>query len=99
VAGYRHNYREAGKILRLPGVGAAVGAYANRVEVRARVTALRRTTAYADSISSHVELRHDRLVGVVLAGDRASLSIEFGTRNTPKHLTLTAALLEGARRI
>lgn len=93
---FKANYEGIGAMLRSEHMAARMLARAEKVKARAEATAPRsgdtRDKPYAERFKASTRHRADRVVGVVSNDHPASIQIELGTENTPKHRTLGRAL-------
>lgn len=88
------SYHGIGEMLKgHPPLIAGLVKQATRIATIAAATAPRDTGHFADSFHVSVAIRSDRAVAKVTNDDDAALWIEMGTRDTPEHKTLRAAVL------
>lgn len=92
MATYSPSFKGLAELLKSPEMVAAMESIAQRGKAYAESIAPRDTGEYASrfSVASSRSggVHHDRAVAYLINDDPASLSIEYGTSDTPKHRTL-----------
>jgi len=92
VATYSPSFRGLAELLKSPEMVTAMEEFAQAGKDLAETIAPRETGEYASrfSVASSRSggVHHDRAVAYLINDDPASLSIEYGTLDTPKHRTL-----------